>query len=50
MLTNNVKRVKVSDMLDDDSHIMNELADKFEQQYGEELERIMGREVPTEDS
>jgi hypothetical protein len=46
-LTNNVKRVKLSDMLDDDSDIMNELADKLEQQYGEELERIMGREVPS---
>ena len=50
MLTNNVKRVKVSDMLDDDSDIMNELADKFEQQYGEELERIMGRKVSSENS
>ena len=49
-LTNNVKRVKLSDMLDDDSDIMNELAVKFEQQYGEELERIMGREVPADDS
>tara|TARA_B110000196_G_C21139602_1_gene663066 strand:+ start:610 stop:762 length:153 start_codon:yes stop_codon:yes gene_type:complete len=50
MLTNNVKRVKLSDMLDDDSDIMNELVDKFTEQYGEELERIMGREVPADDS
>ena len=49
-LTNNVKRVKLSDMLDDDSDIMNELAVKFEQQYGEELERIMGRKVSSENS
>ena len=50
MLTNNVKRVKLSDMLDDDSDIMNELVDKFTEQYGEELKRIMGREVPADDS
>jgi len=49
-LTEQVKRVKLSDMLDDDSDIMNELVVKFEQQYGEELERIMGREIPSKDS
>ena len=49
-LTEQVKRVKLSDMLDDDSNIMNELVVKFEQQYGEELERIMGREIPSKDS
>ena len=49
-LTNNVKRVKLSDMLDDDSDIMNELVDKFTEQYGEELERIMGRKVSSENS
>jgi len=49
-LTEQVKRVKLSDMLDDDSDIMNELVIKLEQQYGEELERIMGREIPSKDS
>ena len=49
-LTEQVKRVKLSDMLDDDSDIMNELVIKFQQQYGEELERIMGREIPSKDS
>ena len=49
-LTEQVKRVKLSDMLDNDSDIMNELVVKFEQQYGEELERIMGREIPSKDS
>ena len=49
-MTNNIKRVKLSDMLDDDSDIMNELVDKFIDQYGDELERIMGREVPADDS
>ena len=49
-MTQQTKRVKLSDMLDDDSDIMNELVIKFQQQYGEELERIMGREVPSKDS
>ena len=49
-LTEQVKRVKLSDMLDDDSDIMNELVIKLEQQYGEELERLMGREIPSKDS
>ena len=48
-MTNNIKRVKLSDTLDDDSDIMNELVDKFIDQYGDELERIMGREVPSKD-
>ena len=37
-------------MLDDNSPYMNELVDKFSAKYGEELERIMGREVPSKDS
>jgi hypothetical protein len=49
-LTQQTKRVKLSDMLDDNSPYMNELVIKFQQQYGEELERIMGREVPSKDS
>lgn len=32
-------------MEDDNSPMMADLVKKFEQQYGEELERIMGREV-----
>ena len=32
-------------MEDDDNTMMAELIKKFEQQYGEELERIMGRKV-----
>jgi hypothetical protein len=37
-------------MEDDNSPMMAELVKKFEQQYGEELERIMGRKVPSENS
>ncbi len=40
-----VKNVKLSDMLNDNSVYMKELEQKFEDQYGEELERIMGRKV-----
>lgn len=32
-------------MEDDNSPMMTELVKKFQQQYGEELERIMGRKV-----
>jgi hypothetical protein len=35
-------------MLDDNSQYMNQLEQKFEEQYGEELERIMGRKVSSE--
>jgi hypothetical protein len=35
-------------MEDDNSPMMAALIKKFEQQYGEELERIMGREVSSE--
>ena len=49
-MTQQTKRVKLSDMLDDNSPYMNELVIKFQQQYGEELERIMGREIPSKDS
>jgi hypothetical protein len=37
-------------MEDDDSTMMAQLIKKFEQQYGEELERIMGREVSSENN
>ena len=37
-------------MEDDNSPMMAELIKKFEKQYGEELERIMGRKVQTENS
>ena len=40
-----VKNVRLRDMLDDNSDYMKELEQKFEDQYGEELERIMGRKV-----
>ncbi len=43
-----VKNVKLSDMLNDNSVYMKELEQKFEDQYGEELERIMGRKVSAE--
>ena len=49
-MTQQTKRVKLSDMLDDNSPYMNELIDKFLVKHGEELERIMGREVPSKDS
>jgi hypothetical protein len=42
-----VKNVKLSDMLNDNSVYMKELEQKFEDRYGEELERIMGRKVPS---
>ena len=40
-----IKCVKLNEMLDDNSQYMNQLEQKFEEQYGEELERIMGRKV-----
>ena len=43
-----VKNVRLRDMLDDNSDYMKELEQKFEDQYGEELERIMGRKVSSE--
>ena len=43
-----IKCVKLSEMLDDNSQYMNQLEQKFEDQYGEELERIMGRKVSAE--
>ena len=43
-----IKCVKLSEMLDDNSQYMNQLEQKFEEQYGEELERIMGRKVSAE--
>ena len=43
------KKVSLREIMeDDDSTMMAELIKKFEQQYGEELERIMGRKVPSE--
>lgn len=40
------KKVSLREIMeDDDSPMMAELIKKFEQQYGEELERIMGRKV-----
>ena len=45
------KKVSLKEILEDDnSPMMAELIRKFEQQYGEELERIMGRKVQTENS
>jgi hypothetical protein len=43
-----IKCVKLNEMLDDNSQYMNQLEQKFEEQYGEELERIMGRKVSSE--
>lgn len=46
-----VKKVSLREIMEDDnSPMMAELIKKFEQQYGEELERIMGRKVQTENS
>lgn len=43
------KKVSLREIMeDDDNTMMAELIKKFEQQYGEELERIMGREVSSE--
>ena len=39
------KKVALREIMEDDNNtMMAELIKKFEQQYGEELERIMGRE------
>ena len=39
------RKVSLREIMEDDySPMMAELVKKFEQQYGEELERIMGRE------
>ena len=43
------KKVSLRQILEDDnSPMMAALIKKFEEQYGEELERIMGRKVQTE--
>ena len=43
------KKVSLREIMeDDDNTMMTELIKKFEQQYGEELERIMGRKVSSE--
>jgi hypothetical protein len=43
------RKVSLREIMEDDySPMMAELVKKFEQQYGEELERIMGREVSSE--
>ena len=43
------KKVNLREIMeDDDNTMMAELIKKFEQQYGEELERIMGRKVSSE--
>ncbi len=43
------KKVSLREILEDDnSPMMAALIKKFEEQYGEELERIMGRKVQTE--
>ena len=43
------RKVSLREIMEDDhSPMMAELVKKFEQQYGEELERIMGRKVSTE--
>jgi hypothetical protein len=40
------KKVSLKEIMEDDnSPMMAELIKKFEKQYGEELERIMGRKV-----
>jgi hypothetical protein len=40
------RKVSLREIMEDDySPMMAQLIKKFEQQYGEELERIMGREV-----
>lgn len=43
------KKISLKEIMEDDnSPMMAELIRKFEQQYGEELERIMGRKVQAE--
>ena len=43
------RKVSLREIMEDDySPMMTQLIKKFEQQYGEELERIMGREVSSE--
>lgn len=42
------KKTNLREIMDGYSPMMAELVKKFEQQYGEELERIMGREVSSE--
>lgn len=45
----NKRKVSLREIMEDDNNtMMAELIKKFEQQYGEELERIMGREVSSE--
>ena len=45
------RKVSVREIMeDDDNPMMAELIKKFEQQYGEELERIMDRKVSTKNS
>ena len=40
------KKVNLREIMEDDNNtMMAELIKKFEQQYGEELERIMGRKI-----
>ena len=40
------KKVALREIMEDDNNtMMAELIKKFEQQYGEELERIMGRKI-----
>jgi hypothetical protein len=43
------RKVSLREIMEDDNNtMMAELIKKFEKQYGEELERIMGREVSSE--
>ena len=45
------RKVSLRKIMEDDySPMMAELVRKFEQQYGEELERIMDRKVSTKNS
>ncbi len=45
------RKVSLREIMEDDhSPMMAALIKKFEQQYGEELERIMDRKVSTENS
>jgi hypothetical protein len=45
------RKVSLREIMEDDySPMMAELVRKFEQQYGEELERIMDRKVSTKNS
>ena len=44
------RKVSLREIMEDDySPMMVDLVKKFEQQYGEELERIMGRKISSED-